>query len=173
MNAVARLVREQAAGAGADALVRLVGRAIGVGILEGGEVVEVFGGPDDVVLLRAVELEKPKLRLVPVDSVATFGVAAPSIGPPPSAALPAIGSATLTSAATGVPAIAAMSDTFTAIALRPTSSGACTPSARRKWRPSMSMSVVISQPRPSGGLSTIAQSSPIPSRTSPCRLSAP
>ena len=59
----------------------------------------------------------------------------------------------------GTPAIAAMSERFTPIALYPTASG---PSwSRRKWRPSMSMSVVTRR-LGAGARRRIAQSSPMP-----------
>ena len=63
VDAVGRLVRVETARAQGDRLVALVRPAVGVRVLERREVVEPRRRPDDVVLLRAVELEQPQLGL--------------------------------------------------------------------------------------------------------------
>ena len=65
--------------ANSPGLVFCVRRSIWVGILEGRELGDWEAAfllvKNDVVLLRAVELDQPKLRLYPVDAVCAFGVA--------------------------------------------------------------------------------------------------
>ena len=78
---------------------------------------------------------------------------------------PCRGSPTLTTAATGLPAMAAISLRLTAIAFRPTSRGPA--SARRKQLPSSSMSVVTRQGACAARRSTAASSpGPISTRGS-------
>src|SRR5262249_56711162 len=58
-----------------DRLVALAGPAARVRVLEGREVVEALRCKDDVVLLRAAELDQTQLGLHPVDAVLALGVA--------------------------------------------------------------------------------------------------
>ena len=83
---------------------------------------------------------------------------------------PRRGKPTLTTAATGTPAMAAMSLRFTAMALRPTRRGPA--SSRRKQLPSSSMSVVTRH-GVAVGQARMAVSSPGPSSTRSARGRAP
>src|SRR4051812_37079808 len=56
-------------------LVAGVGAAVGVRVLERREAMRAVSVPDDVVLLRTIELEQAKLRFRPMDAVLAFGIA--------------------------------------------------------------------------------------------------
>ena len=65
-----------------NGLVAFVGRAIGIGVLEGRAMSRItphqsqqLRGQDDVVGLRPLELEQPQSRAPPVDAVVAFGIA--------------------------------------------------------------------------------------------------
>ncbi len=61
-------------GSSGQGFVTLIWRSIGIGVLEGREVVRPFVYPDDVVGPRALEFVDAQRRARPVDSVAALGI---------------------------------------------------------------------------------------------------
>ena len=63
-----------------DRLVAVLGRAIGIGVLEGHKCVADLSGENDVVLFRPTELDQAQFRALPVNAVMALGVAGHVVG---------------------------------------------------------------------------------------------